>query len=170
MAGWILFIFSFTRGLVATFLKGEAPFVPTPSSRLPEIVEALDVAERDILYDLGCGDARILVACCLARPGAKYVGYEKDAIPYLWTKFRLWRLGLSEKIKIHRKDFCGENLSEATRIFTYLGPKQMRDLEGKLGKEMKPGARLVSLKFELPNTPPSESFKSMKNDLYVYKY
>jgi len=152
------------------FLCGEAPFVPSDIKKSEEIADALDVGKEDTFYDLGSGDARILVACYQAQPQAKYIGFEKDIIPYLWSKFRLWRMGLLKNITVYRRDFFHEDLSKATHIFTYLGPKQMGKLETKFEKELKKGAKLVSLKFKLPNKMTNVNFKSDYKDLYIYEF
>jgi hypothetical protein len=170
MALWLVFVYLFTRRLVLMFLRGEAPFVPSDIKRSEEIAEALDVGKEDIFYDLGSGDARILVACYQAQPQAEYVGFEKDIIPYLWSKLRLWRMGLLKKITVYRRDFFHEDFSKATHIFTYLGSKQMDKLETKLEKELKKGAKLVSLKFKLPKKLPSMDCKLDSKDLYVYEF
>lgn len=154
-----------------TFLHGEAPFVPTKSAHLPEIAKRMSLDEKSILYDLGCGDARILVACYRCQPKARYIGYEKDIVPYLWAKFRLWRMGLLKEIKVYRKDFFEADLSDATHVFLYLSTKQMESLEKKFGNEIKKNTRVLSLCFKLPNAVPSKSISlKEKKELYIYEY
>ncbi|MDD5490126.1 MAG: hypothetical protein PHP25_05620 [Candidatus Moranbacteria bacterium] len=170
MLFWIAFVFLFTHRLFSMFFRGEAPFVPCNMKKLVEISDELELKENNILYDLGSGDARVLVACFRKQPKAKYVGFEKDIIPYLWSKLRLWRMGILKNIKIYRRDFFNEDLSKATHVFTYLGPKQMEKLEAKFEKELTRGAKLVSLKFKMPNKPNEQKKESAAKELFVYNF
>jgi hypothetical protein len=170
MLFWIAFVYLFTRRLFFMFFRGEAPFVPCNMKKLDEISGELKIKENNILYDLGSGDARVLVACFKKQPKAKYIGFEKDMIPYVWSKVRLWRMGIQKNIKIYRRDFLSEDLSEATHIFTYLSPKQMKKLEVKLEKELKNGAKLVSLKFKMPNKLTEQNQELATKELFVYNY
>jgi hypothetical protein len=165
---WTVFLYSFTRGLVSTFFRGEAPFVPTKAELLPKIVECINLDEKSTLFDLGCGDARILVACCYAQPSARFVGFERDILPYSWSKFRLWMMGLSKKIEVQKKDFFLADFSAATHFFLYLGPKQMKKLEPILEREIKEGKKIISLQFEMPNRAAKETVNLGKEKLFVY--
>jgi len=169
VAGWILFVYFFTWQLAATFLKGEAPFVPAKAGILPKIAEAMELKENSILYDLGCGDARVLVACHKSQPQAQYVGFEKNIIPYLWARFRVWATGLSKNIRVCQKDFFEADLSGATHIFCYLVPKQMEKLGPKLEKEIENGKKVLSLRFGIPNVAPRKKILLEKENLYIYE-
>lgn len=170
MAGWTVFIFCFTRQIIANFFRGEAPFVPSKEKYLPQIAEAMELSKDSVVCDLGCGDARVLVACCWTEPGARCIGFDKNITPYLWARLRIWALGLSQKIKIHKKDFFKADLGEATHIFFYLIPKQVERLEKKIEKELKKGAKVFSLAFELKNRTPQEIVLVGKEKLYVYEF
>jgi hypothetical protein len=174
--GWSIFLYLFTRGLVRDFFKGDAPFIPSKPELLPEIVSALGLSENSTLYDLGCGDARILTAGCRKQPQARYVGYEKNMLPYLWAKMRVRKMRLSENIRICRKDFFAADLSGATHVFTYLLKKQMIRLEPKLQKELKAGTILASLSFPLQSKKPEKIVSiwgkagQKEKKLYVYVF
>lgn len=170
VAGWILFVYSFTWQLVANFLKGEAPFVPTKAGILLKITEAIKLEENSILYDLGCGDARVLMACHKSQPQAQYVGFEKNIIPYLWARFRIWATGLSKNVRIYKKDFFEADFSDATHVFCYLVPKQMEKLGPKLEKEVKKGKRVISLRFRLPDKIPQKTISLGNEKLYIYEF
>jgi len=167
----ISYFFSFYR-----LLRGDAPFVPVPSAVLPEIAKALEIRENSVVYDLGCGDGKVLIACSRAQPKAKYVGYEISLAIFLLAWIRILKMKKSCSMKIFRKNFFGENLSKATHIFTYLMPKQMRQLEEKFERELSPGTRLVTCTFPLKKKEPagiidlgrSELFLARK--LYVYDF
>jgi hypothetical protein len=157
------------KGLVSTFFRGEAPFVPTKAELLPKITECMGLEKDSTLFDLGCGDSRILVACCFAQPEASFLGFERDILPYFWSKFRLKMMGLSEKIKLQKKDFFLADFSPATHIFLYLGPKQMKKLKPILEREIGAGKKVVSLQFEIPDLAAKKTVVLGKEKLFIYQ-
>ncbi|MFA5925951.1 MAG: hypothetical protein WC831_03365 [Parcubacteria group bacterium] len=171
----LFFSFSYLVSL-HRLTRGGAPFVPVPNSVLPEITNALEIKERSVVYDLGCGDGKVLAACYNIQPLANYVGYEISLAVFLLAWIRNRKSGRSRKTKIFRKNFFREDLSKATHVFTYLLPRQMKELEIKFEKEFAPGTRLVSCTFPLENRKPEKvillnrSKFSIASKLYVYDF
>ncbi|MFH1146058.1 MAG: methyltransferase [bacterium] len=130
-----------------------APFVPIPTAILPEIIKALDLKDDDVFYDLGCGDGRVLIAVARERPMIKCVGVEKAIFPYWTARYNVWR-SECKNIKIVRNNMFKEDLSKATKIFTYLFPKLMDRLFGKLNQEVKTGLVVVSCDFQFSKKEP----------------
>lgn len=160
----------------ARMLKGEAPFVPVPAEFLPKIIETLEIKENSIVYDLGCGDGRVLFASHWRQPKANYIGFEKSFAIFLCGWIRSVKLKNRDKVKIFRKDIFQGDISDATHVFTYLMPRMMERLAPKLKRELKPGTRLVSCSFSLKNREPSHVIE-LKSDkvlapsmLYVYDF
>jgi SAM-dependent methyltransferase len=140
--------------LLATSIIGSgAPFVPVPKKAVPGIVEALKLQESAVVYDMGCGDGRVLLACARQEPSIRAVGIEKALLPFLLAKIRTHGTG----IEIRRKNFFNENLKDATRVVTYLFPTLMGRVEEKLSAELREGARLVTIDFPLPKKQPQET-------------
>lgn len=175
----VLTVFSFIFSYYVSFyrlLRGDAPFVPVPSGILSEIAKALEIKEGSVVYDLGCGDGRILTGCCFTQPKAEYIGYETNLPIFLLAWIRILKTKKSCSIKVFRKNFFGENLSKATHIFTYLMPRPMERLEEKFKRELAPGTRLVTCAFPLKNKEPDkiidlgQSELSITNKLYVYDF
>lgn len=167
----ISYFFSFYR-----LLRGDAPFVPVPSAILPEITKALGIRENSVVYDLGCGDGKVLMACASSQPKAKYVGYEISLAIFLLAWIRILKTKKSRSIKVFRKNFFGADFSKATHIFTYLMPKQMEKLEEKFERELAPGTRLVTCSFPLKTREPSSTVDLERSELllarklYVYDF
>jgi len=165
------YFFSYYR-----LLRGDAPFVPVPSAVLPEITKALGIRENSVVYDLGCGDGKVLMACSKAQPKAKYVGYEISLAIFLLAWIRVLKTKKYRSIKIFRKNFFGEDFSKATHIFTYLMPKQMARLEEKFERELSPGTRLATCSFPLKTKEPSSIINLGRSELllvrkiYVYDF
>jgi SAM-dependent methyltransferase len=153
-------------------LKAKVPFIPVPNSILPDVHKILEV------YDLGCGDGRILFHISKLKPKARYIGIENSVFPTLIAQLRAWwhkrRTGID--VKILHEDFFDHDLSDATHIFTYLYPNVMDDLLTKFDKELKPGTRLVSVTFKFTNKQPIGEFDlgrskyQLARKIYVYEF
>jgi SAM-dependent methyltransferase len=161
-----------------TGITARVPFVPVPNSILKEINKALDVHDGDVVYDLGCGDARVLIYMARLNKGVKYIGIENGPFPYLLASTSAWfdRVRGKSDVQIIRGDFFNHNLNKATHIFTYLYPQVMDDLLGKFDRELRPGARLVSttfkftLKKEVGEVDLARGKNKLARKLYIYEF
>lgn len=148
-----------------------APFICMPKPVLDPIVKALDLKDGSVLYDLGCGDGRVLEACALAHPHSKFKGIDKAKVA-IWNA--KWRLRKRKEIKLLHKNFFKCDLSDATHVFTYLFPDLMNSLLPKLEKELKPGTRLVTCDFTFKDKKWAEEIDlnrpkgTLGRKLYVY--
>ncbi len=161
-----------------TGLTARVPFIPVPNSILKDINKELSVRNGDILYHLGCGDARVLIYMARVNKGVQYVGIENGIFPYFLAKVSTWfdrTIGKSD-VQIIRGDFFKSDLSSATHIFTYLYPQVMDDLLGKFDRELKPGVKLVStafkftLKKEIGEVDLGRSKNKLARKLYIYEF
>jgi predicted RNA methylase len=124
------------------------------------------VGPDDTVYDLGCGDGRIIFTAAL-NYGAKAVGIEIDPIRYIWVMILNFMLRLGGKVKILFGDFFKYNLSNATVVMCYLLPSTNTKLEQKLLNELKPGTRVVSNSFTFPNLRLVDQNEKLK--IYMYE-
>jgi len=117
-------------------------FVPTPHDIVEEMLEMVNVQKDDVVYDLGCGDGRIIVQAAKKR-GCKGVGFE--IVPELAQRARdsAQENGVSHLVTIKEEDLFQADLSEATVLPIYLLPKMLKQLKPKLEK-LKPGTRIIS--------------------------
>ncbi|MFA5947239.1 MAG: class I SAM-dependent methyltransferase [Patescibacteria group bacterium] len=147
-----------------------APFVPVPSKAVQGIVDALELADGAVVYDMGCGDGRVLLAVIRRNLNIRAVGLEKALLPYLIAKYRT----RGTRIEILRRDFFKENLVEATHVVTYLFPTLMERVEAKLDQELKPGTRIVAIDFPLEHRKPTRTVEQQLaglkrgTTLYIY--
>ena len=81
--------------------------------------------------------------------GANGVGIEIDPLRYWISKMRIQKNGLTNRIKVVRKDFFKQNIKEADVVFVYLVPKALDKLLPKFKKELKTGARIISFVYEI---------------------
>ena len=151
-------------------LRNRVPYVVLPDGAMSEVARTLGVRDSDVVYDLGCGDGRVILALRGVNSAAKYVGVENDWAVWLLAKWRLL-----SRAQLVRGEISGTPLDEATRVFAYLGPELMAELEPRFERELPQGARVVSVQFPLPTRPPAavvelEHSRSHAARLYVYNY
>jgi len=126
-----------------------APWVPTPLSVVHKMLTMAEVGPDDVVYDLGCGDGRAIVAAA-RRYGARAVGIEIDPLRYAWCEMLITVLGLRNRIRIVYGDFFAQDLRNADVVTCYLLQSTNKKLEAKLKQELYPGARVVSNSFTFP--------------------
>lgn len=126
-------------------IKG-APWVPTKMKKIQKMLEIAEVQPGELVYDLGCGDGRVLIIAA-RKFGARSIGIEIDLIRFLWCQFLITILGLRKKIRIIYGDFFKQDLSDADVIFCYLLQSTNNKLEDKFLQEVGPATRIVSNTF-----------------------
>jgi predicted RNA methylase len=107
------------------------------------------VGPDDLVYDLGCGDGRMIVIAA-RRYGARAVGIEIDPLRYLWCQMLISVLGLRDRVKIVYGDFFKHDLSDADVVTCYLLQDTNEKLEEKFKRELDSGTRVVSNTFTFP--------------------
>ncbi len=172
-----LFMFSLLFIFVRTKGGPSAPFVPLPKAALLQLVDIVHVQENDVVYDLGCGDGRVVRALSSTKKVGRYVGIERNFFVYclaiLYKKFLLDG-DEKENVNFIFGDIFKHDLSSATRLTMYLFPGVLKDLEPKLEKELQKGSLVYSVDFTFPSKKPKEiiSLGRAKHCLgrYVYVY
>ena len=147
-------------------------FVPTPEPVVDKMLEMAKVTGKDTLYDLGCGDGRIVIRA--ARKGAKAVGIDiqEDMIKECKSALAKEKEEVKKRVTFEQKDFFKADLSKATVVALYLVPDVNKELVPQLNK-MKPGSRIVSHGFDIPGFKPDQTivFKTKDDkeyDIYLY--
>lgn len=125
------------------------PYVPTPKKVYAKMIELAELNGNEKIYDLGCGDARLLIETKKQHPNITAVGYELPIAVWLLARLRIFFSNAD--VTVHMRDFFGADLSDADVVFLYLVPEVMGRLEKKLQSELKPGTRIISHAFPLPN-------------------
>lgn len=158
--------------------QNKVPFVATSNSVLKDIEKALEIKDDSVVYDLGCGDGRILLYLSHFNSKAKYIGIENSLFPIILSRvgscFNNKKTG--NKVEIINNNFFKQDLSNATHVFTYLYPNIMDELLPKFEKEFKPGTRLVSLSFKFASKMPinevdlKRSKYKLGRKLYIYQF
>ncbi len=136
-----------TAGEAPTLIP-EVPFVVSPQEVVDAMLALAKVGKDDVVYDLGCGDGRIVVTAA-ARYGARGVGIDVDPSPLVHARANARRAGVTERVTFKRGDFFEADLRPATVVTLYLFTEVNRRLLPKLRSELAPGSRIVSHKFDM---------------------
>jgi len=124
-----------------------APYVPTPMNVVHEMLKLAGAGPGDVLYDLGCGDGRVLLAAVEEFNVDKAVGLEINPRMAEATRMKVYDRDLQGRIVVLQANFFEEDLSEATIVTLYLTTMGNSRLRPKLERELRPGARVVSHDF-----------------------
>lgn len=133
----------------------EVPFVTTPETVVAEMLRMADVKKDDVLYDLGCGDGRIVVTA--AREfGTRGVGIDVNPERIKESTERAREAGVSDRVKFVEEDIFAADLREASVVTMYLLPDVNLRLRPKLLSELKPGTRIVSHNYGMGDWKPEK--------------
>ncbi len=132
-----------------------APYVPTPMEVVEEMLKLAGVTKDDVVYDLGCGDGRIVVTAA-KKFGARGVGVDINyqRVKESWENVR--KNKVEDKVTIILGDATQVDVSEATVVTLYLLREANLKLRPKLLRELKPGARIVSHDFDMGEWKPDK--------------
>ena len=150
------------------------PFVPTPAPVVDAVLELAKVGESDLVYDLGSGDGRIILAAA-QRFQARSVGIEWNQTLCEKTSSAIQRLGLEGRVKVIQGDIFNQDVSSATIVTGYLLPNSWERLAPILERQLRKGVRVVSVNDPIPGWRVVEK-KQLKGesqtaswDLYLYR-
>ncbi len=131
-------------------------FVPTPDEVVMEMLNMARVVKNDVVYDLGCGDGRIVITAAKTY-GARGVGVDIDPVRIQESKENALKAGVTDRVRFTQQDLFKTDFSEATVVFLYLLPELNLELRPKLLRELKPGSRIISHEFDMGDWKPDNS-------------
>jgi SAM-dependent methyltransferase len=141
--------------VVTAAVMPDVDYWATPQPIVDKMLELAQVLPSDVVYDLGCGDARSLVTAA-QRYGAKGVGFDIDPRLVVEARENVRRHGVEQLVKIEQGDIFTLDLSAADVIFLYITPRFNLRLVPQFEK-MKKGSRIVSHEFEIPGAKPTRT-------------
>ena len=132
-----------------------APYYPTPLFVVEKMLEVAEVSPRDVVYDLGSGDGRIVIMAA-QKFGARAVGSEIN--PTLWQESsdRIAKLGLEGRARILHEDMFKTSIRPATVVTLFLLTGVIEELRPQLERELRPGTRVVAQEFPVPGWEPQK--------------
>jgi SAM-dependent methyltransferase len=139
----------------------DVPFVPTPQVVVDEMLRLARVGPKDVVYDLGSGDGRIVITAA-AKFGARAVGVELDDHLIYQSEESAQQANVANRVKFLQQDFFKTDFSEASVVTLYLLPGVMKRLRERM-LQLKPGTRLVAHDFDFDDWRPDVKTTIRKN-------
>lgn len=166
---WSLLICASALGQSAsTPREPDVWYVPTSHELVHEMLMLGSVTSRDVIYDLGCGDGRIVIAAA-KKFGTRGVGIDIDPRRIQEARANARQEKVEHLVTFKVADLFETDISEATVVTLYLLPELNRRLIPKLKKELKPGSRIISHDFDMGRDWPAERSKKFASDeIYLW--
>jgi SAM-dependent methyltransferase len=133
----------------------DVPYVPTTDEAVQAMLKLADVKKTDIVYDLGCGDGRIVIAAAKDF-GAHGVGVDIDPQRIAEAKENARKAGVQDQVKFIEGDLFQADIHEATVVTLFLLTSVNAKLRPKLLADLRPGTRIVSNTFEMGDWKPDK--------------
>ena len=130
-------------------------YVPTRQTVVDAMLAVAKVTAGDVVYDLGCGDGRIVVSA--AKLGARGVGIDIDPQRVSEANQNVQRSNTGDRVKILNQDLFTTDFSDASVVMLYLLPSLNLKLRPTLWKTLKPGTRIVSHDFDMGDWKPEQT-------------
>src|SRR5438445_6007089 len=126
----------------------DVPYVPRPQPVVEAMLKLADVKAGDVVYDLGCGDGRIVVTAVKQFGAKRGLGIDLDPDRVAQSNENAKKAGVADKVEFKQGDVLKlDSVADATVVALYLSPSVNRQLEPMLRKTLKPGSRVVSHDF-----------------------
>ena len=181
---------SLSSVVMAAGLAGCAAMVPPASTEAPspakldvifvatdlEIVKAMltlaNVTRDDTVYDLGCGDGRIVIAAA-KEFGARGVGVDLDPRRIREAQANAARAGVADRVTFRVQDIFDTEIQPATVVTLFLSPELNARLRPKLTSQLKPGSRIVSHRYGIGDWVPERtdtlSIRGTRNHIFLWR-
>jgi len=124
-------------------IKLDVPYEPSSEEVVRTMLEIAQVGKNDLVYDLGCGDGRIIIAAA-RQAGARGVGVDLDPKRIRESLKNARKAKVTDRVEFFQQDLFQTDIGEATVVMLYLWPEVNLKLRPKLLRELKPGTRVVS--------------------------
>jgi SAM-dependent methyltransferase len=152
-----------------------APFVATPMLVVEKMLEMADLDGDDVLYDLGCGDGRIVITAA-KKYGARGVGIDLSLERIEESRTNAKEAGVENLVEFRREDATKSDISQATVVTIYLLTESNELLRPILEKQLKPGTLVISHNYDIPGWEKKEidytSIKTQDDEehmIYLYQ-
>ena len=143
-------------------------FVPTPNDVVSKMLELAQVTAKDIVYDLGCGDGRIVITAA-QKYGARGVGIDIDPQRIREARENASRGKVNDRVRFMQADLFEADIGEATVVTLYLLTELNLKLRPKLMADLKPGTRVVSHAFSMGDWKPERSERVDGSAVYLWR-
>lgn len=154
----------------------DVPYVPTTEEAVKAMLKLAEIKKGDIVYDLGCGDGRIVIAAAKDF-GVRGVGIDINPVRIAEAKENAKKAGVENLVRFEEKDLFEADIHEATVVTLFLLSSVNLKLRPKLLSDLKPGTRVVSNTFDMGdwkaekemNVGDSDQETFLSHHLYLWK-
>ncbi len=143
-----------------------AAWTPTPTETARRMLEIARVGRNDVVYDLGCGDGRIIIAACREFK-ARAIGIEIEPIKFALTWLKLKFLGLNGRASVRLGNIFNQDISNASVITVFLTDKANDRLRKESFKKLRPKTRVVTYLWTFADWEPIEV--DARHKIYLYE-
>jgi len=139
-----------------TLRAPDVPYEPTPQHIVAEMLDMAKVTSADVVYDLGCGDGRIVITAVKDR-GARGVCVDIDPKRIEESRENAQKAGVADRITFLNQDLFETDIRDATVVTLFLWPAVNMKLRPKLWRELRPDTRVVSFVHDMRDWTPQET-------------
>jgi 2-polyprenyl-3-methyl-5-hydroxy-6-metoxy-1,4-benzoquinol methylase len=145
----------------------DVPYVPTSQKVVDAMLSLAKVTKNDVVYDLGCGDGRIVITAA-QKYGATGTGIDIDPVRIREANENAKKAGVTNKVNFKVQDLFESNFSKATVVTLYLLPDINLRLRPQLLEQLKPGTRIVSHAFSMGDWKPDQTITVDGSVIYLW--
>ncbi len=168
LAFLVLFLISYLIQFFNIIFRKNAPYIGTGKKVINKVLNELELDEKAVVYELGCGSAPFLQAVYKRYPKSELIGIEYSLVPFLIAKVRS-RL-TNNKLQIIKKDMYSFDFNSADLIYCYLNMASMNKLKQRFDTDLRPGTQIISYNFPLTNREAKKVVKIGGKYVYFYKF
>jgi SAM-dependent methyltransferase len=142
-------------------------YVPTPRAVIDAMLRIAKVQADDVIYDLGCGDGRIVITAA-QEYGARGIGIDIDPQRIREANENARQAGVTDRVRFLNEDLFEADISQATVVTLYLLESLNEKLRPKLLRELRPGTRIVSHDFKMGDWEPEQAIEMNGHRVYFW--
>ena len=142
-------------------------YEPSTTIQTTAMLRLAGVTKDDVVYDLGCGDGRLVIAAA-KEFGARGVGVDIDPVRIRESAANARQAGVERLVAFRNQDLYDADIHDATVVMLYLWPEMNLKLRPKLWKDLKVGARIVSNAHDMGDWKPDRQIKADGANLYLW--
>jgi SAM-dependent methyltransferase len=147
--------------------KLDVGYMPTPYEIVEKMLNMANVRNDDLVYDLGCGDGRVVIMAAKER-GAKGVGVDLDPVRIKESEENARKAGVADRVRFYEQDLFKTEIKKATVVMLYLWPQVNIRVRSKLFAELKPGTRVLSHNHDMGEWKPDQYAEISKHRIYFW--
>ncbi len=144
----------------------DARYEPSPPEVVRVMLDLADVRPGDVVYDLGCGDGRVVIEA--AKRGARGVGVDIDPARVREARENARAAGVADRVEIREGDLFETDVTPASVVMLFLQPEVNLRLRPRLLAQLRPGSRIVSHWHDMGDWKPGRTVRVMDRNVYLW--